>query len=401
MIASISEHQPTTWATFFFDLNILTAIVPAGIIRCLRRRSDGDLFLGVFAVTSVYFAAVMIRLMLTVAPLMCIFGGISIAALLNSLTERDQPPAPQETQSSRSTESVVRLHATLEKGNVIRPMNEVAPMSGSSNAVLNDRAGPFTKVQYDHFRAANNLLVRLVTVMMLTMYVLHCTWVAITTYSSPSIILSSMDPKTRNLTIVDDYREAYSWLRFNTAPDAKILAWWDYGYQISGMADRHTIVDNNTWSTPHIATVGLALCLPEKEAYPVIRQLGANYIMVVCGAVLQYIGDDLSKMLWIARIAANEFPDRLNVDTFLGKDGQFRTDPRSASPAVMNSVLYRAIYGGHISRVSNMDLARNYPIPIEGSLPLKSLVEVYSTTMHMVRIYKVRDPDPLGRSFFE
>ena len=30
------------------------------------------------------------------------------------------------------------------------------------------------------------------------------------------------------------------------------------GYQIGGMADRPTLVDNNTWNNTHIATVGKA-----------------------------------------------------------------------------------------------------------------------------------------------
>ena len=29
--------------------------------------------------------------------------------------------------------------------------------------------------------------------------------------------------------------EAYYWLRHNTKPDAKVMSWWDYGYQITAM----------------------------------------------------------------------------------------------------------------------------------------------------------------------
>ena len=32
--------------------------------------------------------------------------------------------------------------------------------------------------------------------------------------------------------IIDDYREAYWWLRDNTPADARVMAWWDYGYQV-------------------------------------------------------------------------------------------------------------------------------------------------------------------------
>jgi len=42
----------------------------------------------------------------------------------------------------------------------------------------------------------------------------------------------------------------------NTKKDAKILSWWDYGYQITGMGNRTVLVDNNTWNNTHIATVG-------------------------------------------------------------------------------------------------------------------------------------------------
>jgi asparagine N-glycosylation enzyme membrane subunit Stt3 len=34
--------------------------------------------------------------------------------------------------------------------------------------------------------------------------------------------------------MIDDYRDAYFWLRDNTPADARVMAWWDYGYQITG-----------------------------------------------------------------------------------------------------------------------------------------------------------------------
>ena len=39
--------------------------------------------------------------------------------------------------------------------------------------------------------------------------------------------------------IFDDFREAYWWLRMNTKEDAKVMSWWDYGYQITAMANRY------------------------------------------------------------------------------------------------------------------------------------------------------------------
>ncbi len=47
------------------------------------------------------------------------------------------------------------------------------------------------------------------------------------------------------------------------------MSWWDYGYQIAGMANRTTLVDNNTWNNSHIALVGKAMSSNETAAYRV------------------------------------------------------------------------------------------------------------------------------------
>lgn len=40
------------------------------------------------------------------------------------------------------------------------------------------------------------------------------------------------------------------------------MSWWDYGYQIAGMGNRTTLVDNNTWNNSHIALVIILHCVP-------------------------------------------------------------------------------------------------------------------------------------------
>ena len=42
--------------------------------------------------------------------------------------------------------------------------------------------------------------------------------------------------------------------------DAKVMSWWDYGYQITAMANRTILVDNNTWNNTHISRVGQVSC---------------------------------------------------------------------------------------------------------------------------------------------
>merc|ERR1712012_775615 len=84
IIASVSEHQPTSWSSFYFDLQILTFLFPAGLYYCFTRMTDHIIFIILYGVTSVYFAGVMVRLMLVLAPVMCILGGIAVSTSLST-----------------------------------------------------------------------------------------------------------------------------------------------------------------------------------------------------------------------------------------------------------------------------------------------------------------------------
>ena len=59
-IASVSEHQPTSWSSFYFDLQVLTILFPAGLYYCFTRLTDHNIFIILYGVTSVYFAGVMV-----------------------------------------------------------------------------------------------------------------------------------------------------------------------------------------------------------------------------------------------------------------------------------------------------------------------------------------------------
>ena len=87
------------------------------------------------------------------------------------------------------------------------------------------------------------------------------------------------------------------------------MSWWDYGYQIMGMADRTTLVDNFTANITHIATVAKAFSSDEEKGYYIAREMGADYVLVVFGGLSYYSGDDINKFLWMIRIAQNDYPE--------------------------------------------------------------------------------------------
>ena len=82
------------------------------------------------------------------------------------------------------------------------------------------------------------------------------------------------------------------------------MAWWDYGYQITAIANRTTIADGNTWNHEHIALLGKALTTNEEEGYQIARHL-ADYVLIWGGGG----GDDLAKSPHLARIANSVYRD--------------------------------------------------------------------------------------------
>merc|ERR1711972_759611 len=44
IIASVSEHQPTTWVSFFFDLHVLICVFPYGLWLCVKNINSERVF---------------------------------------------------------------------------------------------------------------------------------------------------------------------------------------------------------------------------------------------------------------------------------------------------------------------------------------------------------------------
>ena len=82
------------------------------------------------------------------------------------------------------------------------------------------------------------------------------------------------------------------------------------------MANRTVLVDNNTWNNTHIATVGKAFASTEEEGWNIARFLGADYVLVIFGGVTNFSGDDISKFIWMVRIAGKFISKPLTNDFF-------------------------------------------------------------------------------------
>ncbi|KAG5844580.1 hypothetical protein ANANG_G00164020 [Anguilla anguilla] len=329
IIASVSEHQPTTWSSYYFDLQLLVFMFPVGLYYCFNNLSDARIFIIMYGVTSMYFSAVMVRLMLVLAPVMCILSGIGVSQVLTTY---------------------------MKNLDISRPDKKTKKQQDSTYPIKNE--------------VASGMI--LVMAFFLITYTFHSTW-------------------------------AYYWLRHNTPEDAKVMSWWDYGYQITAMANRTILVDNNTWNNTHISRVGQAMASTEERAYEIMRELDVSYVLVIFGGLTGYSSDDINKFLWMVRIGGSTDTGRhIKEHDYYTPTGEFRVD-REGSPVLLNCLMYKMCYYrfGQVyteaKRPPGYDRVRNAEIGNK-DFELDVLEEAYTTEHWLVRIYKVKDLDNRGLS---
>jgi len=149
-----------------------------------------------------------------------------------------------------------------------------------------------------------------------------------TTSKAPPTILNGGSAFTISTT---DWLDSMEWIKNNTPKDAVVAAWWDYGYWISTMGERATLADNSTVHTRIIENIARMLLSNPDEAWQLLQEMQADYILVfVAGEKLNidspdsfYVlrgGGDESKKHWFMRIAGYD------VSKFLHSNGSDGTD---------------------------------------------------------------------------
>ncbi|KAM7509574.1 hypothetical protein LguiA_020027 [Lonicera macranthoides] len=427
IIASVSEHQPPTWPSYFMDINVLAFLVPAGIIACFLPLSDASSFVVLYIVTSVYFSGVMVRLMLVLAPAACIMSGIALSEAFAVFTRSIKFQLPGLAQISEINAGDTSSDGVVAQNDVVKTEVEDLPKERPSRKnkkkekerekenveKVSIKKQVEKRLQVLPMEAS--FIALLLLVLLGAFYVddvlndVHCVWAAAEAYSAPSIVLTSHSHD--GLHVFDDFREAYAWLSHNTEVDDKcaftagflidlvalpanpkpvpVASWWDYGYQTTAMANRTVIVDNNTWNNTHIATVGTAMSSPEKAAWEIFNSLDVKYVLVVFGGLVGYPSDDINKFLWMVRIGGGVFPHIKEPDYL--RDGQYRID-NQATPTMLNCLMYKLSYyrfvetdGKGFDRVRRTEIGKK-------RFKLTHFEEVFTTHHWMVRIYKLKAP---------
>jgi dolichyl-diphosphooligosaccharide--protein glycosyltransferase len=311
LVDSVAEHQAASQQAYWQYLHIMCFLAPMGFVFMMFRFGDSASFLFVYAFSAYFFSHKMVRLILLTAPIASSLSGIAVGRLVSwSLSTFLEDEVAEDATTEELTADKKSKEKENGKGKASKK-KESKP-SGETNF-----AG-IAAIQDGFIQASKSTEGKIVKgiasiVILGSLYYQATTfktyaWGISKGLSNPSIIVKGQ-LRDGQVVYVDDYREAYWWLRDNTPEDSRIMAWWDYGYQITGIANRTTIADGNTWNHEHIALLGKALTGTEEEGYQIARHL-ADYVLVWGGGG----GDDLAKSPHLARIANSVYRDHCPGD---------------------------------------------------------------------------------------
>lgn len=357
LIDSVAEHQPADASVYLRFLQNLCIGSPLGMFYILENFGDVPCFLLVYTISAIFLSLRMVRLLILVGPVASILTGIAMGRIVFffifkivdfswiELEEGDQDPIVPKTYSND--------HGKKKK-------------KYSKEKILNKSTSGTCRNNYTYFIL---YLVALVVVIAFNFLYLYNSIILGRTLTSPAIVERRMHQG--QIVTVDDYREAYSWLKTGTPEDSRILAWYDLGFHISSMTDRRSFADGNTWNYEHIALLARILTSSEEEAYSLVRHI-SDYILVSAGGS----NDDLAKIPHIAQIANNVYPH------ICGKDSDcsgFRLSPSGRPSKLLQTSLLFKLHSNLL---------------IDGvTINQAFFKEVFRSKFGIVRIYKIVDTD--------
>merc|ERR1711935_831187 len=352
LVDSVAEHQPADARAYWSFLHYAYYLAPVGFVLNFKHRSDSMWFLVAYAMSAYFFSAKMMRLVLLAGPVASALSGVVIASVIQLATD-SMFPTKKKMAKARAGNSVDEMICSLKN---------MASSTWNHKSARFVRLGLAVVAVYSSYSYAQDFYAR--------------SHEMSKQMSNPQIMFKA--PLRDGTTVmVDDYREAYWYLRDKTPLDSRVLSWWDYGYQITGIANRTTIADGNTWNHEHIATLGRALTAPLKDAHRIVRHL-ADYVLIWTGGG----GDDLAKSPHMARIGNSVFSDICPGDpTCSGFGFDSAGNP---TPTMQASLLY--VLHSHRQRPGVVADSNRFQ-------------EVFISKYGKVRIFKVKSVDEVSKKW--
>ena len=211
---SVAEHATTNLSYSFGMLSVFIIFGVIGIWFLFSKRSsihvknDMKVFSLIFALGAIYLSSAFIRLELFASVALLILGGIGISLLIKKVFS--------------SQNSIVKYIFTI--------------------GLVCLFAFPIILPEGNNWSSWSNF--------------------------SPTILNGGTHYYTMTS---DDWIIAMNWLKENTPKDAVVAAWWDYGYWITTLSDRTTIIDNSTLIDWQIKKMAHAFLASPNDAWNILN----------------------------------------------------------------------------------------------------------------------------------
>ncbi|MFX0066042.1 MAG: STT3 domain-containing protein, partial [Candidatus Hermodarchaeota archaeon] len=344
ILKSVSEHLILSWSNLFLNVYVLVFLIPVGIIYTYQNPTERNIFTVIFALTALYFAGSMVRLLLILAPAVALIGGKAIDETLLSFSLAFQDKFTLSKRKAKVFSHIGNEHVAIAYGAVGFIM--------------------FLFLIHGMYIAGSNL--------------------------APPDILVAFPTQGGGLTKFGDWQEALMWLSTNLDSNDIVASWWDYGYWITVNSNITTLVDNATINSTQIGNVGAMMMSTPDVAYQIADHYDVTYLLVNLAAGYTYLGSDLGKSIWMIRIAADRsdlVPDLREEDFYDSSTALYKT-------AYFDSLLWLMCTVGMegtdvATLIKDYQPLRNQPgFATAADMP-PWLEEAYTTSKNWVRIFKV------------
>jgi len=346
LVDSVAEHQPANAEAFFRFLHYTCNTAILGFLciiysTYIKPKKDGKstdpmTFIIVYSSVTYFFSTKMNRLMLLMGPVSAVLSGIAIEKAYQFAYAEISDIVTDKAGAADTTETATPVKTGKGKKNTPNRITKPVRSSGRKTGfeMLEKNLNEVWELPLSRYvRKFAAFFTLYATTMYVPQFYGYCRMMG-EGLSNPSIMFQARLQDGTEI-MVDDYRDGYFFLRDNTPENARVMAWWDYGYQITGIGNRTTIADGNTWNHEHIALLGRALTSPETKAHEIIKHM-ADYVLVWTGGG----GDDLAKSPHLARIANSVFDDVCPDDPLCQKFG-FYNNQMDPTPMMAESLLYK------------------------------------------------------------
>ena len=297
LVDSVAEQRISGWGNLYMEMGVTILFFLVGLYFTLRNPTNRNIFILLFAATSLYFATSMVRLLVLFAPAFAIIAAIGIMGVLTPFFAFLKDSSKSVAKSKRKLIRVSKEYSGLAIIAIFIIL--------ISNFAFSPQAGGVP-------RQISNA------------------------YTPTAISGSSLPVGGENLNVpVGAWLDAVTWFQENAQPTDAVVMWWDYGNWLSDLGNVTSLADNTTVNSTQIANVGFMFMGDENQTLKMLSSYGQDRVKYIAVFLVVGLAGQLSdaensyvtapygygdegKWVWMARISAQD-ADRLVRDGFISE----------------------------------------------------------------------------------